>query len=202
MELKTGRILARISGEAADNPSGYTATSSSTTTTPTSTARSAASPRAYPAASDKWRIVVYVGDIDGTLWRVDLHDADPKAWTADIAFDAYNFGSTGNSTMTRLGAAAANSGEEEDPLGSPEATHAEALVGQPIQNAPLLSLARKETRGDVRDRRSGGIPAEVPDMVNLLISFPDVLRQRSRPTQRLLACYGAAHEDVPFTRRG
>ena len=32
---------------------------------------------------------VYVGDADGTLWRIDLSNPDPVQWDAHVAFDAY-----------------------------------------------------------------------------------------------------------------
>ncbi|MEJ7731678.1 MAG: hypothetical protein WKG00_21010 [Polyangiaceae bacterium] len=49
-------------------------------------------PVAYPSGPGQVANRVYVGDADGTLWRVDLSSKDPTAWTARIAWDGYSLG--------------------------------------------------------------------------------------------------------------
>jgi type IV pilus assembly protein PilY1 len=39
----------------------------------------------------------YLGDQDGTLWRLDLSDPDPAQWQMHIMFDAYSFPNDNNS---------------------------------------------------------------------------------------------------------
>lgn len=46
-------------------------------------------PVPYPALPGQVANRVYVGDADGTLWRVDLSSADKSKWHVDLAWDAY-----------------------------------------------------------------------------------------------------------------
>jgi type IV pilus assembly protein PilY1 len=47
-------------------------------------------PVAYPSGAGQVANRVYVGDADGTLWRIDLSAKDPTLWSARIAWDAYS----------------------------------------------------------------------------------------------------------------
>ena len=55
---------------------------------------------------------VYVGDADGTLWRLDLSSTDPLAWNAQIAWDGHSL----------------------------QSDTANGLTGQPIATPPVLSV--------------------------------------------------------------
>ncbi len=46
-------------------------------------------PVPYPAKGGQVSTRVYIGDADGTLWRVDLSKPDPKDWSVDMMWDAY-----------------------------------------------------------------------------------------------------------------
>jgi type IV pilus assembly protein PilY1 len=67
-------------------------------------------PVPFPARTGEVSDRIYVGDADGTLWRIDLSSSDPDDWTAHIAWDAYSV--TGDT----------------------------ADEGQPIQTRPIISL--------------------------------------------------------------
>jgi type IV pilus assembly protein PilY1 len=67
-------------------------------------------PIPYPAQTGQIANRVYIGDADGTLWRINLADPDPTKWSVEIAWDAYSHSSDS------------------------------ALGGQPIQTPPVLSV--------------------------------------------------------------
>jgi type IV pilus assembly protein PilY1 len=67
-------------------------------------------PVPYPSRAGQVADRVYVGDADGTLWRVNLTGLDPQSWTVELAWDAYAL-----------------------PSDAP-------LDGEPIQTPPVLSM--------------------------------------------------------------
>ncbi|WP_437800876.1 hypothetical protein [Sorangium sp. So ce693] len=48
-------------------------------------------PVPFPAGVGEVAERIYVGDADGTLWRVSLTSTNPDNWTVDLAWDAYSF---------------------------------------------------------------------------------------------------------------
>lgn len=46
-------------------------------------------PVPYPAKGGQITTRVYVGDADGTLWRVDVSKPDPKDWSVEMMWDGY-----------------------------------------------------------------------------------------------------------------
>ncbi len=46
-------------------------------------------PVAYPGEPGKVAEKIYIGDADGTLWRLNVADPTPANWTVDLAWDAY-----------------------------------------------------------------------------------------------------------------
>jgi type IV pilus assembly protein PilY1 len=46
-------------------------------------------PVPYPSQTGQAANRIYVGDADGTLWRINLSSPKPTDWTAEIAWDAY-----------------------------------------------------------------------------------------------------------------
>jgi type IV pilus assembly protein PilY1 len=49
-------------------------------------------PVPYPSLPGQVSDRIYVGDADGTLWRINLASPKPDKWTVDLAWDAYAFG--------------------------------------------------------------------------------------------------------------
>ncbi|MFO0553125.1 MAG: hypothetical protein U0271_32355 [Polyangiaceae bacterium] len=185
VELKTGRILARMTGEMADNPrtsqgnnnlnntnlDPYVVVPSSNT--PFDSPISGV-PVAYPYGTGKISDRIYVGDYDGTLWRVDLSDPDPSTWNARIAFDAYNPGPVNDATLFDAwvpSGAGAGAKLELSPMPSDNEA---AVMGQPIQLPPLLSLSED---GDLVVSYSTGdqegFNTSSVGMLNFMISFAD-----------------------------
>ncbi len=99
VELATGRVLKRFEGRVGTALSpGDLATSDASLVSALSGVRSDAKPLdspmtgtsvAFPNAGGVSADRAYVGDADGTIWRLDLHSTDPAKWTIDVAFDAY-----------------------------------------------------------------------------------------------------------------
>ena len=46
-------------------------------------------PVPYPSQVGQIANRIFVGDADGTMWRVDLSDANPSNWEVDLMFDGY-----------------------------------------------------------------------------------------------------------------
>ncbi|MBK8256039.1 MAG: hypothetical protein IPK82_25645 [Polyangiaceae bacterium] len=46
-------------------------------------------PVPYPARAGQISNRIYLGDADGTLWRVDMSKTNPSFWTIDMIWDAY-----------------------------------------------------------------------------------------------------------------
>lgn len=67
-------------------------------------------PVPYPGRPGEVANRVYIGDADGTLWRIDLSSGNPANWDAKIAWDAYSLNT--------------------DALGS----------SQPVQTSPVISV--------------------------------------------------------------
>jgi len=131
-------------------------------------------PVAYPTGQAAVADRIYVGDADGTLWRVDITDPDPSNWTARIAFDAYNHNAAPG--VSTLGDAWVANGVNKDSalgLGTTPPDTA-AAMGQPIQTAPLLSL---NEQGDVVVTFATGdqesFSTVSTGMVNIVASFAD-----------------------------
>jgi type IV pilus assembly protein PilY1 len=60
-------------------------------------------PVPYPSRSGQVSDRIYVGDADGTLWRVNLASPDPALWDVHIAFDAYPLASDADSNTQHFG---------------------------------------------------------------------------------------------------
>lgn len=196
VELKTGRILARMVGNMSDNPNrkghiGHihndTILDPYVVVDPADTPFDSpitGIPVPYPAGIGKVAERIYVGDADGTLWRVDIGDPKPTntlatasrpvpGWQARIAFDAYNHGSNNNATLSDAWAPIRS--PLPGKLGfTPVDEDAAARMGQPIQTAPLLSL---DDNGEVVVTFSTGDQEDFntvsTGMINLLVSFTD-----------------------------
>ncbi len=86
VRLDTGEVVrAFVSPKGAISPN----LSASRTTAAPFDSPLTGTPVPYPAKAGQISTRVYIGDADGTLWRVHLAQPDPKDWTVDIAWDAY-----------------------------------------------------------------------------------------------------------------
>lgn len=47
-------------------------------------------PVAYPSQPGQIASKIYVGDADGSLWRIDVSNTDPQLWSVDLIWDAYS----------------------------------------------------------------------------------------------------------------
>jgi len=57
----------------------------------------------YPAAEGSVTTRAFVGDYDGTLWKLDVSDANPQKWTFDVFHDAYHTGDSANAVPEKWG---------------------------------------------------------------------------------------------------
>jgi len=73
-------------------------------------------PVPYPSQAGQVSDRIYVGDADGTLWRINLASPKPSDWTVDLAWDAYSFGTDTASTRQPIETPPIVT---VDPLGSP-----------------------------------------------------------------------------------
>jgi len=165
VDLKTGEILGRMVGQSGDqystiNSGVYIPLNNSHFDSPMSGA-----PVPFPDYPGQPASRAYIGDVDGTMWRVDLTSNDPKKWEAQISWDAYNADSLKNALDEVNGQAALNL--------TPSATEM-ATMGQPIQLDPLISVDDKGdpvvmfATGDQEQFQAGS-----PGMVNFTVSYSD-----------------------------
>jgi type IV pilus assembly protein PilY1 len=57
----------------------------------------------YPAAEGSVTTRAFVGDYDGTLWKLDVSDPNPQKWTFDIFHDAYHTADAANAVPSKWG---------------------------------------------------------------------------------------------------
>lgn len=88
VRLDNGRVLRSFRGDLAEAPPGLVA-AGRVTQAPFDSPLTGV-PVPFPALPGQIADRVYIGDADGTLWRVDLTSADPDDWNANIAWDAYS----------------------------------------------------------------------------------------------------------------
>lgn len=88
-------------------------------------------PVAYPADTGSVADRVFVGDQDGTLWKVDLSSSNPADWTMTLFFDGF----------------------APNAFASVPAANVQYSLGQPIATPPILSV---DLRGDVTINFSTG----------------------------------------------
>ncbi|MEB2311514.1 MAG: PilC/PilY family type IV pilus protein [Sorangiineae bacterium] len=86
VRLDTGEIIRTFRRSASDAPAGLAATVIASPIDSPITGQPVAFPGDTGAIADR----VFVGDADGTLWRVDLSATDPDNWTMKIFSDPYS----------------------------------------------------------------------------------------------------------------
>jgi type IV pilus assembly protein PilY1 len=146
VRLDTGEILRtfRIN----DGLEADTLFSNKTTITPLDspmTGRPVAFPSDVGAVADR----IFIGDQDGTLWRVDVSEKNPANWKMELFFDTFTLHGT-------------------DADGG-------AAVGQPISTPPILSV---DESGNITVNVSTGDQEsiDVPGATNYLWSLTELLQ--------------------------
>ncbi|MFO0617739.1 MAG: hypothetical protein U0414_34415 [Polyangiaceae bacterium] len=150
VELTTGKILKRFVGEIDPPPVEGDQ--------PVLAARVAAgfdspmtgAPVAFPDTPGSNATRAYIGDADGTLWRLDFSNPDPSQWKASIAYDVYktDYNPSG--------------------LAAPE------IAGQPIEITPILSTDSAENPVIVFATGSqNGFQISTQGMRNYMVSITD-----------------------------
>ncbi len=124
-------------------------------------------PIAFPNGPGTVATRAYIGDYDGTLWRLDLHDSNPDNWTSQIAWDQYAPG-------------APHPYPGSNPLVTPPTptcggAACAALAGQPIEVPPVLS---SDSFGNpvvvFATGEQDGYSVHDTSLVNYLVSFTDL----------------------------
>ncbi|WP_437679843.1 hypothetical protein [Sorangium sp. So ce131] len=87
VRLDTGEVLRTFRGHSSEAPASIAST---LTTVVDFDSPISGVPVAYPSQVGQVADRIYVGDADGTLWRVNLSRPNPADWTVDLAWDAYS----------------------------------------------------------------------------------------------------------------
>jgi len=96
VRLDTGEVLRTFRGAPSEGPAGLAGRMTEVDfDSPVS-----GTPVPYPAQAGQVADRVYIGDADGTLWRLNLAKPNPADWTVDLAWDAYSF-STDTAEMSQ-----------------------------------------------------------------------------------------------------
>ncbi|MCC6556600.1 MAG: hypothetical protein IT372_26875 [Polyangiaceae bacterium] len=89
VRLDTGEVLRTFRGDVSEGPGGLDTKGKVTQVNFDSPITG--TPVPYPALPGQVADRVYIGDADGTLWRLNLSQPKPSDWTVDLAWDAYSF---------------------------------------------------------------------------------------------------------------
>jgi type IV pilus assembly protein PilY1 len=193
VELETGRIIARFAGTWADNPgaaaSGSKAICDGNSSGPDQTrcglrastmvhpdrvsfdSPMTGTPSVFPTGTGQVASRAYIGDADGTLWRLDFTDVDPKNWKAEVAFDAYS--NEGNESVLNrayvvnglgMGGALGLSATEDEAAMMGEPIEQPAVISVDSNNVPVVSF----TTG-----RQDGFNVSRPGTLHMLATFLD-----------------------------
>jgi type IV pilus assembly protein PilY1 len=89
VRLDTGEIL-RVFMRAADVPANDTLLAAKRITDTPLDSPMIGTPVVYPGDVGTDATRAFIGDADGTIWRLDLSDPDPSKWFGDLYLDLYN----------------------------------------------------------------------------------------------------------------
>ncbi len=89
VRLDTGEVL-RVFGRTADLPAALVGSSRAGAAQTMLDSPMTGTPVVYPDTPGSIAQKVFIGDADGTIWRFDLTDTNPQAWTGLLFFDPYN----------------------------------------------------------------------------------------------------------------
>lgn len=132
-------------------------------------------PVVYPTGVGQVATRAYVGDQDGTMWRINLSDPDPRNWKAEIAFDAYNWDGPGNHTLedARIEAGRGAGGALVSEISISSAADA-AIAGNPITTPALLSSDEfEQTTVSFATGDAETFQLASPNAINMLVTFVD-----------------------------
>jgi len=140
VRLDNGQVIRTFRADAAEVPSGL----SGRTTLASFDSPITGVPVAFPADPGEIADRVYVGDADGTLWRIDLTKADPNEWKVDLAWDTYSLASDGPTSGQPIATSPIVS---LDPLGNPvillSTGDQEVFNASPDVNTRVWSLSER-----------------------------------------------------------
>ena len=88
VRLDTGEVLMNFRGSDTEGPPGLIA-AGKVKVVPFDSPITGI-PVAYPSQTGQVASKIYVGDADGSLWRIDVSSSDPQLWSADLIWDAYS----------------------------------------------------------------------------------------------------------------
>jgi type IV pilus assembly protein PilY1 len=111
VRIDTGEVLMSLRGAAGDGPQLPGRMKENMFDSPVTGV-----PVPFPSQTGQVSDRVYVGDADGSLWRVDLSRPQPASWTVELAWDAYSFPTDSAATRQPIETPPIVS---VDPLGTP-----------------------------------------------------------------------------------
>jgi type IV pilus assembly protein PilY1 len=190
VELASGRILARLHGRNGDTVTvGVDGIKPSLVHDAPFDSPITGIPAAFPSAAGEPARQIYVGDYDGTMWRIDVSKSNPANWKAEIAWDAY---SRSGSVHAFKNAWVGNGGAPtydkrlSDVMGPPPSEVDAAELGQPIQTAPVISLDERGAPVVIfatGDQES--FTTKSPGMVNFVVAFTDEIDATGKWSPRI-----------------
>lgn len=189
VELASGRILARLHGRNGDTETGGSdgIKPSLVFDAPFDSPISGI-PAPFPSAAGEPARQIYVGDFDGTMWRVDVSKSNPANWKAEIAWDAYSRSGSEHAFKNAWvgnGGAATYDKRLGTVMSTPNDNDA-ADIGQPIQTAPVISL--NEQGAPVVIFATGdqeSFTTASPGMVNFVVAFTDEIDATGKWSPRI-----------------
>jgi type IV pilus assembly protein PilY1 len=129
-------------------------------------------PVPFPSGTAQVSTRAYLGDADGTLWRLDFSDPDPADWTAEIAWDSYNHSSVPNNSLKL--SYVVNGTLSGFPLNMSPTPLTAATLGQPIEQPPIVSVDQRGVPTVTLVTGDGeSFNVLSPGTVNLLTTFVD-----------------------------
>jgi type IV pilus assembly protein PilY1 len=87
VRIDNGEVLMNFRGALDEGPPGLVATGRAKVVPFDSPITGV--PVAYPSQTGQVASKIYVGDADGSLWRIDVSSTKPNQWSVDFAWDAY-----------------------------------------------------------------------------------------------------------------
>lgn len=155
VRLDTGELLHTFRGDPSEGPGGLGADKMKEVDfdSPIS-----GTPVPYPAQPGQVADRVYIGDADGTLWRVNLAKPKPVDWTVELAWDTYSF-QTDTAAMSQP--IETPPVVSLDPLGNKVillSTGDQELFTQSGIETRVWSLTEKPFEGSFRLSENWGIP--------------------------------------------
>jgi type IV pilus assembly protein PilY1 len=180
VRLDTGEILRVFTrlGDVQNNFTGDTLLAASRITDVPFDSPIVGTPIIYPADVGTDTTKIFVGDADGTLWRIDVSDSNPANWTGGLYLDAYNQTVDTNATAWSDG----------QPFGVSPTLSVNA-AGQLVMNAATTTTDQFDTSGiymiySLTEAVQGTLSPALRAQVNWYINSP-LTNAASTSTQML-----------------